>query len=201
MDEINKKVEDIFSGIDKVETAPQIVAGVNNSAKETPVGNVPAASNKKSYFIVAIAVLIVAAIVAAVFLVIKSGVFTKTPATEKKATQAETPAGEQNSASSPVDLAEPDSAAAAKGQAAIDSDSDGLSDEKEKELGANPLKPDTDNDGLFDGEEVNFYKTDPLNPDTDGDRYLDGEEVKGGYNPKGSGQLLNFDEAKKALNK
>jgi len=48
---------------------------------------------------------------------------------------------------------------------------------------------DTDNDGLFDREEVEVYKTDPLNFDTDGDGFLDGDEVKAGYNPKGEGKL------------
>jgi len=41
-----------------------------------------------------------------------------------------------------------------------DSDFDGLSDDKEKEIG-----------------------TDPFNPDTDGDGYFDGTEVEKGYNP------------------
>ena len=59
----------------------------------------------------------------------------------------------------------------------IDTDGDGLSDEKELELGTEPNNPDTDNDGLTDGEEVNKYKTDPLNPDTDYDALLDGAEV------------------------
>jgi hypothetical protein len=36
---------------------------------------------------------------------------------------------------------------------------------------------DTDGDGLFDGEEVTFYKTSPILDDTDGDQILDGEEV------------------------
>ncbi|MBU4331687.1 thrombospondin type 3 repeat-containing protein [Patescibacteria group bacterium] len=42
--------------------------------------------------------------------------------------------------------------------------------------------PDTDKDGLFDGDEGKLG-TDPLNPDTDGDGHLDGEEVKNGYDP------------------
>ncbi len=40
-----------------------------------------------------------------------------------------------------------------------------------------PLKADTDGDGLKDGEEVNTYTTDPLNPDTDGDGLSDGDEL------------------------
>ena len=47
---------------------------------------------------------------------------------------------------------------------------------------------DTDNDGLFDDEEVE-YGTDINNPDSDGDGYLDGDEVDAGYNPMGEGKL------------
>jgi hypothetical protein len=45
---------------------------------------------------------------------------------------------------------------------------------------------DSDKDGLKDWEEV-LWKTDPNNPDTDGDGVLDGEEVKLGRNPVISG--------------
>lgn len=78
----------------------------------------------------------------------------------------------------------------------LDSDLDGLTDEEESALGTDPAEPDSDGDNLFDREEVRVYETDPLNPDTDGDGYLDGVEVEGGYNPKGSGKLLelNFEE-------
>ena len=41
----------------------------------------------------------------------------------------------------------------------------------------NYLDNDTDDDGLFDGEEVLFYKTNPLHNDTDNDTILDGEEI------------------------
>lgn len=96
----------------------------------------------------------------------------------------------------------------------VDSDKDGLDDAREKELGTNPnnpdtdgdgltdgqeilvyhtnpLNPDTDGDGLNDGDEILVWKTNPLNPDTDGDGYPDGEEVKNGYNPLGRGRLLH----------
>jgi len=58
-----------------------------------------------------------------------------------------------------------------------DLDGDGLLNDEEKRIGTDPLNPDTDGDGLKDGEEVKTYKTDPLNPDTDGDKLRDGEEV------------------------
>ena len=59
-----------------------------------------------------------------------------------------------------------------------DTDRDGLTDDYEEQIGTDPNNPDTDGDGLKDGEEVNAYKTDPLNPDTDGDGLKDGEEVR-----------------------
>lgn len=59
-----------------------------------------------------------------------------------------------------------------------DSDGDGLSDIEETGIGTDPFDPDTDKDGLTDGEEVKQYMTDPLNPDTDYDMLQDGPEVK-----------------------
>lgn len=58
-----------------------------------------------------------------------------------------------------------------------DNDNDGLMDSKEAELGTDRWNPDTDGDGLKDGEEVNTLKTDPLKADTDGDGLSDGDEV------------------------
>lgn len=58
-----------------------------------------------------------------------------------------------------------------------DTDGDGITDAKEIELGTDPKKADTDNDGLSDGDEVNSYKTDPKNADSDGDGLSDGDEV------------------------
>ncbi len=66
----------------------------------------------------------------------------------------------------------------------LDSDNDGLSDRREREIGTDPYNPDTDGDGLTDGEEVLKYNTDPLNPDSDYDWLSDGAEVlKYGTNP------------------
>lgn len=59
----------------------------------------------------------------------------------------------------------------------LDSDGDGLFDEEEPVYGTDPMDPDTDKDGLSDGDEVKKYKTDPLNPDTDMDMLSDGDEV------------------------
>lgn len=76
-----------------------------------------------------------------------------------------------------------------------DYDRDGLSNNKETSLGTDPKNSDTDSDGLGDYEEVNIYKTDPKVSDTDNDGYSDGEEVEKGYNPNGSGDLLNTSNA------
>jgi Bacterial TSP3 repeat len=88
-------------------------------------------------------------------------------------------------------------------------DNDGLSDADEQLLGTDPLRPDTDGEGLTDGFEVangfdplltgeqsadpdgdgldNLAEqaagTDPLAPDSDGDGVSDGDEVASGSNP------------------
>ena len=64
-----------------------------------------------------------------------------------------------------------------------DSDADGLMDGEEAlQVRTNPLVPDTDGDGLRDGDEVRL-RTDPLNVDSDGDNSRDGDEVRIGTNP------------------
>ncbi|MEK7122853.1 MAG: fibronectin type III domain-containing protein, partial [Patescibacteria group bacterium] len=64
-----------------------------------------------------------------------------------------------------------------------DSDGDGISDEDERRNGTDPNDPDTDNDGLLDGNEdqndngtVDSGETDPNDPDTDDDGLYDGTE-------------------------
>lgn len=64
-----------------------------------------------------------------------------------------------------------------------DSDGDGLLDSEEAALGTSPSKPDTDNDGLNDFDEVRVHLTNPLFRDSDGDRALDGAEVQAGTDP------------------
>jgi outer membrane protein OmpA-like peptidoglycan-associated protein len=59
-----------------------------------------------------------------------------------------------------------------------DKDNDGLGKCLEKQIGTDPNNPDTDADGLNDGEEYLTYKTNPLVPDTDADGLGDADEVK-----------------------
>lgn len=63
-----------------------------------------------------------------------------------------------------------------------DTDGDGLSDERERELGTDPEQADTDGDGIPDGEELEL-ETDPNAADTDGDGIPDGEELERGLDP------------------
>ena len=60
------------------------------------------------------------------------------------------------------------------GSGASDKDMDGLTKREENNIGTNPDNPDTDGDGLKDGEEERTYKTDPLNSDSDADNLKDG---------------------------
>lgn len=70
-----------------------------------------------------------------------------------------------------------------------DSDSDGLDDKAESQLGTNVNIPDSDQDKLCDGDEVLIWKTNPSLADTDADKHPDGTEVYNGYNPNGPGKL------------
>jgi hypothetical protein len=64
-----------------------------------------------------------------------------------------------------------------------DPDRDGLTNLAEYNAGTDPLSPDTDADGLNDGDEVLKYKTNPLLADTDGDLIPDGIEIQTGTDP------------------
>ncbi len=59
---------------------------------------------------------------------------------------------------------------------AQDADNDGLTDAQEKILGTDPNKPDTDGDGLLDGEEYFVYFTNPTKSDTDEDGITDKQD-------------------------
>jgi hypothetical protein len=58
-----------------------------------------------------------------------------------------------------------------------DYDNDGLSNWGEYLIGTDPTNPDTDGDGLSDGDEVKLYLSDPRKVDTDGDGLTDYAEV------------------------
>ncbi|MBI2373891.1 MAG: tandem-95 repeat protein [Deltaproteobacteria bacterium] len=58
----------------------------------------------------------------------------------------------------------------------VDSDGDGLTDSQEEAGGSNPNLADSDGDGLSDGIEAAVTLTDPLRDDTDDDGLIDGSE-------------------------
>lgn len=72
-----------------------------------------------------------------------------------------------------------------------DKDRDGISDEREAELGTSDTQFDTDGDGISDQTEITIWQTDPNNIDTDGDGFADGVEIFNGYNPNGEGTIQN----------
>ena len=65
-----------------------------------------------------------------------------------------------------------------------DTDNDGLLDYEEIALGSDINKADTDGDGLSDFDEVDLFSTSPIRPDTDGDGLDDGSEIRGGFDPR-----------------
>ena len=76
----------------------------------------------------------------------------------------------------PVETSEPVAADTAVATES-DLDADNYLDAAELEIGLDPGNPDTDGDGVADGDEVNIYFTDPFNGDSDGDGASDGEEL------------------------
>ncbi len=60
----------------------------------------------------------------------------------------------------------------------IDPDDDGLTSREEYEWLSNPMDPDTDGDGLTDGDEVDVHATSPTESDTDEDGLSDREEIE-----------------------
>lgn len=61
-----------------------------------------------------------------------------------------------------------------------------------KKVKAGKKFKDSDYDGLSDYEEKYLYGTDPKNPDTDSDGMKDGDEIKLGRNPLGPGRFKNL---------
>jgi YVTN family beta-propeller protein len=77
--------------------------------------------------------------------------------------------------------------------ALLDPDRDGLSNRDEITRGTNLRNPDTDDDGIRDGEEVaagaDGFVTNPLLADTDGDGVRDGLEIAAGSDPTNPASL------------
>ena len=65
----------------------------------------------------------------------------------------------------------------------LDNDNDGLNNDQEDAAGTGRDNPDSDADGLLDGEEVLTYNTNPLSIDTDIDDMDDKFEVDNNLNP------------------
>lgn len=87
---------------------------------------------------------------------------------------------------------------------AQDPDQDGLPNLKEFQMGTNPTNPDTDSDGLVDGDEVYAFSCSPLDIHTAGDAtYSDADDLKGGWDcgrPAGSTDKM-LDEKLKEIQK
>lgn len=64
-----------------------------------------------------------------------------------------------------------------------DQDGDGLTDAQETAAGTSPTDPDSDNDGINDGDEINIWGTNPLSNNSDGDFIEDGWEPAMGMDP------------------
>jgi hypothetical protein len=69
-----------------------------------------------------------------------------------------------------------------EGDAIVDTDMDGVSDETEEQRGTNPRAVDSDGDGLADNKEL-AIGSNPLQIDSDGDGISDGREFEFGADP------------------
>ena len=87
--------------------------------------------------------------------------------------------------------------------AMTDPDADGLTNLQEFLFGTDPNNIDTDNDGLTDFKEVNYYHTDPNSNDTDNDKlpdkwevdyYLNASNSKDSFQDSDGDGLTNFEE-------
>ena len=75
-----------------------------------------------------------------------------------------------------------------------DTDGDGLDDGPEVDAGTELRIADTDGDGLADGEEVNTHNTSPLLVDTDGDRFTDSAELAKSKSPTDGNSFPTLDD-------
>ncbi|MEI6515250.1 MAG: hypothetical protein WCO77_04670, partial [bacterium] len=76
-----------------------------------------------------------------------------------------------------------------------DPDYDGLTNLQEYQFGTNPNNPDSDNDGIPDGAEIDPYHTNPNSADSDNDGIPDGAEIASGNNPLQANTYLRIDPA------
>jgi len=228
----DREVDDIFAETDKAPIAPAPSLSQPNSSAGQPMPPLSSFSKVASHleseaknpaqvklFRILVGAIVVLLIIAAGAYLIYAKFLTTKTTTIPTNNQIVTPVKESPQVNTPVTPAtttpeaNPGIATTAATSTALDSDNDGLTDAEEKILGTNPNSPDTDADGLKDGDEVKVYKTNPLlmdsdndglsdyqevtvyktdpnKADTDGDTYLDGAEVNGGYNPNGAGKLI-----------
>jgi N-acetylneuraminic acid mutarotase len=80
-----------------------------------------------------------------------------------------------------------------------DVDGDGITNDQEATLGTDPLRADTDSDGITDGDEVNIYQTNPLLADTDGDGMSDGNEIAAETDPNSAVSALRITSMQRAV--
>lgn len=200
-----EEVEDIFAETDRDRSKlavrqqnPQRKNRVRPTTRPTPVESRSAKQSRVKISRLAIFLLLPLIVIAGGAALVSSGVFSLGGVTDQTTTDvgADTTAAPGGSQSPLDDAILPPSVTDSE----VDSDGDGLSDEQEQLLGLDPLSRDTDNDGLFDREEVEVYNTDPLDSDTDNDGNLDGTEVASGYDPNGAGLLLDVNAAITNLN-
>ncbi|MFA5134326.1 MAG: hypothetical protein WC505_00895 [Patescibacteria group bacterium] len=207
-DKDTKQVEDIFAEADSggtARSAPQKKAPVKPIAQPAPaareVRNIQPTANRPQYRKTKIMLIVLLSagaliVVGGGAVLVTSGVFSgenanSTPATNSAATDGSAPTvNVPTNSSGTVRLQKVDLSLQP-----VDTDSDGLTDAEEAELGTDIRTVDTDGDGLYDREEVRVYGTDPLQTDTDQDGIVDGTEVANGYDPSGPGMLLDLDAA------
>jgi hypothetical protein len=105
---------------------------------------------------------------------------TPTPTDTPTATPTQTPTDTPTNTSTPTNTNTPTDTptpTATSTPSNQDLDADGLTNDEEALLGTDPNDPDSDDDGLQDGPEVETHGTDPLDADTDNDGLTDGDEV------------------------
>jgi len=80
-------------------------------------------------------------------------------------------------------------------EAMLDPDYDGLHNNSETAYGTHPGNPDSDGDGLWDGQEACLLTTNPNDEDSDDDGDNDGVEVYAFSNPKDASSTATRNEA------